>query len=186
MVRLTTERLILREFTEADWPALQAIESRPDVARYQSFEPRTAKESRDYVLTAVADADAEPRMTYDLAITLRDGGLLIGRCGLGLSDETSGEALLWYTLHPEQWGHGYGTEAARAIVDFAFRELGMHRVCADCDPANVGSWRVLEKIGMRREGHLRESVWIKGAWADSFIYAVLDREWLPRPAIDGD
>lgn len=183
MVRLMTERLVLREFTEADWPALHAIESRPEVARYQSFEPRTPEESRAYVLAAAADANTAPRTTYDLAVTVREGGLLIGRCGLGLGAENIAEAMLWYTLHPEQWGHGYGAEAARAMVDFAFRELRLHRVCADCDPGNVGSWRVLEKIGMRREGHLRENTWFKGAWADSFIYAVLDREWMAPPAI---
>jgi RimJ/RimL family protein N-acetyltransferase len=63
------------------------------------------------------------------------------------------------------------------MVEFGFRELGLHRMWADCDPDNVGSWRVLEKIGMRREGHLRENALVKGAWVDSLIYAVLEREW---------
>lgn len=177
MVERRTARLVLREFTEADWPALHAVESRPEVARFQSFEPRTEAESRAYVLGAVAEQAADPRLTYDLAVILADKGRLIGRCGLGLTDLDLGEAMLWYTLHPEFWGQGYITEAARSLVDFGFRDLGLHRVWADCDPANPGSWRVLEKLGLRREGHLRQNVRVGDGWADSYLYAVLDHEW---------
>ena len=177
MVRLNTERLVLREFEPDDWEALHAIESLPQVARYQSFAPRTRNESRLYVLEAIQGAADHPRLTYDLAVVTADSGRLIGRCGLGTGDGEPREAVLWYTLHPDEWGRGYTTEAARAMVDFGFRTIGLHRIWADCDPANVASWRVLEKIGMRREGHLRENAWVKGEWVDSLIYAILDREW---------
>ena len=177
MVLLITERLVLREFVADDWPAFHAVESLPEVARYQSFEPRTAEESRDYVRRASQSATEQPRRTYDLAVILRTEDRLIGRCGFGITDAEPEQAMLWYTLHPEYWGQGYTTEAARCMVEFGFRELGLHRMWADCDPDNVGSWRVLEKIGMRREGHLRENALVKGAWVDSFIYAVLDRDW---------
>jgi RimJ/RimL family protein N-acetyltransferase len=181
VVRLKTERLVPREFEPGDSDALYAIESRPEVARYQSFEPRTRDESRAYVLEASHAAAEEPRLTYDLAMVLETEARLIGRCGLGITNLDLREAVLWYTLHPDAWGRGYTTEAARATVDFGFRTLGLHRIWADCDPENVASWRVLEKLGMRREGHLRENAWIKGEWVDSLIYAMLDREW-PVPA----
>ena len=177
MVALRTERLVLREFAPDDWEALHAIESRPEVARYQSFAPRTPDESRLYVREAIHGAADDPRLTYDLAVAIASEDRLIGRCGLGISDAEPREAMLWYTLHPDEWGRGYTTEAARAIVDFGFRMLGLHRIWADCDPANVASWRVLEKLGMRREGHLRENAWVKGEWVDSLIYAILDRDW---------
>lgn len=177
MAQVRTERLTLREFAPGDWKALHGIESRPEVARYQSFAPRTPDESRRYVLAAIEDAAHDPRLTFDLAVILAAEDRLIGRCGLGAGEEEPREAVLWYTLHPDAWGHGYATEAARAMVDFGFRTLGLHRIWADCDPANVASWRVLEKIGMRREGHLVENAWVKGEWADSLIYAILDREW---------
>ncbi|MCA9876189.1 MAG: GNAT family N-acetyltransferase [Thermomicrobiales bacterium] len=178
MVELRTDRLLLREFREEDWPALHAVESLPEVARYQHFDPRTPEESRAYVLGASESVQETPRTTYDLAVALPGDDRVIGRCGLGITDEAQREAVLWYTLHPDAWGHGFTTEAARAVVDFAFRELRLHRVWAECDPRNVGSWRVLEKIGLRREGHLIENVWLKGEWCDSLLYAVLDREWL--------
>ncbi len=177
MAEARSARLLLREFVEADWPALHEVESRPEVARYQAFEPRTEAESRAYVLGAVADQTAEPRTTYDLAVVLNSNGRLIGRCGLGLTDVELGEASLWYTLHPDFWGQGYTTEAARSLVDFGFRRLGLHRVWADCDPENPGSWRVLEKLGMRREGHLLQNVKVDDGWADSYLYAILDHEW---------
>jgi ribosomal-protein-alanine N-acetyltransferase len=176
MVRLETDRLLLREFVTDDWPALHAVESLPEVARYQSFAPRTEAESRAYVAGSMAAAREAPRRTYDLAVAL-SAGRLIGRCGLSITDPDLAEAVLWFTLHPAFWGQGYTTEAARALVDFGFRERHLHRIWADCDPQNIGSWRVLEKIGMRREAHFRENARTDDGWADSFIYAVLAREW---------
>jgi len=71
----------------------------------------------------------------------------------------------------------YATEAARALLTFGFGQLRLHRIFATCDPANTASARVLEKIGMQREGLLREHEWVKGRWRDSFLYAILDHEW---------
>jgi [ribosomal protein S5]-alanine N-acetyltransferase len=177
MVRLKTERLLLRDFAPDDWPALHDVESRAGVARFQSFEPRTPEESRAHVTAAWEAATQDPRKTYDLAVMLVAEDLLIGRCGLGLTDPNLAEGMLWYTIHPSYWGQGYATEAAHRLLDFGFGELRLHRIWADCDPANGASVRVLEKLGMRREGHLIENAWIKGAWVDSLIYAILDREW---------
>jgi RimJ/RimL family protein N-acetyltransferase len=177
MVRLTTERLFLRDFELSDWTAFHEVESRPEVAEYQSFESRTVAESRAYIERAYDEARSDSRGTYDLAVILATEDRLIGRCGLGITDPELNEGMLWYTMHPSYWGQGYATEAARGLLDFGFRELRLHRIWADCDPANVASSRVLEKLGMRREGHLHENAWVKGAWVDSLIYAILDREW---------
>ena len=102
---------------------------------------------------------------------------MIGRCGLKITDPESREGALWYVLHPALWGRGYITEAARALLAFGFTELDLHRVFVDCDPENIGSARVAEKLGMRREAHFVENAWLKGEWRDSLIYALLDREW---------
>ena len=187
MVRLKTARLLLRDFEPDDWPALHDVESHADVARYQSFEPRTPEESRAYVIAACEEAAQDTRQTYDLAVVLIAEGLLIGRCGLGLTNRDLGEGMLWYTIHPSYWGQGYATEAAHGLLAFGFGELRLHRIWADCDPANLASVRVLEKLGMRREGHLIENAWIKGAWEDSLIFAILDREWTSasRVPVDG-
>jgi RimJ/RimL family protein N-acetyltransferase len=81
-----------------------------------------------------------------------------------------------YVFHPDASGHGYATEAARRLVDFAFDELGAHRVFARTDPRNTASAAVLRRLGMREEGHLRESEIIKGEWADELTFALLARE----------
>jgi hypothetical protein len=74
------------------------------------------------------------------------------------------------------WGKGYATETANALVDFGFDKLNLHRVFATCDPANTASAHVLEKIGMKREGRMREHMWARGKWRDSLLYAILEHE----------
>ncbi|MGZ3461489.1 MAG: GNAT family N-acetyltransferase [Archangium sp.] len=182
---LTTPRLLLREFEEDDWRATHPYESDPEVARYAFHDIRTPAESRDYILRVMAQARETPRHVYDFAVVLRDGNRLIGRCGMRITDPELREAMLWYVLDRSQWGRGFITEAARAVVDFGFGTLGLHRVWADCDPRNPASFRVMEKLGMRQEAHFRENVFLKGEWCDSLIYALLDREWRARAALGG-
>ena len=102
---------------------------------------------------------------------------LIGWCGLSIKDRDRQIAELGYDLDHAYWGLGYTTEAARAVVDWGFLTLHMHRIFAECHPANTASQRVMHKIGMRYEGHLRENVWVKGSWWDTIIYAILKHEW---------
>ena len=177
MFKLETERLVLRDFRRGDGKALHAVESDPEVARYQSFEPRTLVGSRAFVRDAAEMARWTPRSLYELAVVRRADDQLIGRCGLELQRRRVRQGLLWYTLRRDCWGQGYASEAARALVGFGFAELDLHRVHADCDPANERSSRLLERLGMRREAHHVEWMWLKGAWVDSYEYAVLDREW---------
>ncbi len=179
-MRLETTRLVLREFVEEDWPALHAFESDPEAVRYQGYDARTVEACRAYVRQCLVDPTERPRRVYDLAVVRRVEGDLIGRSGLKIEDAALREGKLWYILHRAHWGRGYIPEAARALLDFGFTEVGLHRVWADCDPANAASVRVLEKLGLRREAHFRENAWLKGAWVDSLIYAVLDREWPPE------
>jgi [ribosomal protein S5]-alanine N-acetyltransferase len=176
-MRLVTARLVLREFAKDELLALHAFESDPEAARYQSYGPRTADGCRDLIRQALADPTEHPRRVYDLAVVRRAEGDLVGRCGLKIVDTALREGMLWYILHRAHWGQGYIPEATRALLDFGFAELGLHRVWADCDPANAASIRVLEKLGLGCEAHFRENARIKGAWVDSLIYAVLDREW---------
>ena len=179
---LTTSRLVLREFEEEDWRLTHPYESDPEVVRYGSHDVRTPEESREYIQKVRALAHETPRRVYDLAVVLREEGRLIGRCGMRITDVTHREAMVWYILDRSRWGRGYTSEAAGALVDWAFGTLGLHRVWADCDPRNPGSSRVMEKLGMRREGHLRETMFLKGEWCDSLIYATLDHEWRARRA----
>src|SRR5688572_14444540 len=140
-MQLATDRLILRELAERDAERLFAIESRPDVNRYLMSIPARVDDSLAYVRRIMADADKMPRRVYDFAVTLRGDDTLVGRCGMH-SDDDPRSAMIWYTLDPAVHGQGYATEAARALVAFAFEELKLHRVWADVDPRNPPSLRV--------------------------------------------
>jgi RimJ/RimL family protein N-acetyltransferase len=180
-MELLTARLRLREFSEDDWHATWPYESDPEVVRYQSHGVRTAEESRKYIVDSMATAHESPRRIYDLAVVLREGGRLIGRCGLKVVDPEQREGALWYIADRSVWGKGYIPEAAEALLDFGFGTLGLHRVWGDCDPRNEASVRVQRKLGMRQEAHFRENAFLKGEWVDSLIHAILDREWAARP-----
>ncbi|MSP61324.1 MAG: N-acetyltransferase [Myxococcales bacterium] len=177
-VTLRTPRLVLREFAIEDAPALNAIESIPSVMRYTMRDAQTPEESLEYVRERLAERAQDPRRTFDLVVT-REGEFL-GRCGIQRTDVPLREAMIWFVIDPRSWGQGFASEAAEAVIGWAFEALALHRIYGDCDPRNTGSARVMEKLGMRREAHIRENVFLKGEWCDSWIYALLDHEWRAR------
>ncbi|HEY3414288.1 MAG TPA: GNAT family protein [Armatimonadota bacterium] len=185
-MHLTTERLVLREFQHTDFEAVHTYGSDPEVTRYTSFGPNTPAETEDFLTRAAGAALVAPRRSYDLAIVRISDRALIGGVGLrlggtglvdgcGTSSTYRGE--LGYVLRADAWGQGYAAEAGRAMVGFGFRRLGLHRIFAECHSANAASERVMEKIGMRREGLLREHALIKGEWWDVVVCGILRDEW---------
>ncbi len=174
---LTTDHLLLRGFFGADWQAVHEYASDPEVVRYMEWGPNTEEESRIFVRRAIAGQRQEPRRDCGFAIVLRTEEKLIGGCGVFRSKPDSREGWLGYCLNRRFWGRGYATEAAAALLAFGFRELKLHRIFATCDVANAASARVMEKVGMAREGRLREHKQVKGKWRDSYVYAILVREW---------
>lgn len=176
-MNLTTQRLLLREFAEADWPAVLAYQSNPLYLRYYEWTGRTEADARAFVGMFLERQREQPRTKFQLAVVLRETGQLIGNCGIRKASAESPEADIGYELAPEYWGQGYATEAALAIVAFGFGELKLHRLWSWCVADNVGSARVLEKLGMRLEGRLREKEWYKGRWWDWLIYGMLEQEW---------
>jgi RimJ/RimL family protein N-acetyltransferase len=173
---LATERLILRDFADEDWFAVHSYAADPEVSRYMDWGPNSTPETRAYVERALVAQQEKPRRDFDLAITLRADDRLIGGCGIHVSDPQIREGWIGYVLSRDCWGQGYASEAARALLGFGFGPLGLHRIFATCDSHNLASARVLEKIGMRREGRLHEHKWQKGEWRDSLLYAILEHE----------
>jgi RimJ/RimL family protein N-acetyltransferase len=177
---LTLDRLVLREFEIKDWEAVHEYASDPEVVRYQAWGPNTVRDTHAFVQRAVGFQHERGRQHFELGMVSRADERLIGGCGIHVASAPNREGWIGYCLHRGFWGRGYATEAARALVAFGFDELRLHRIFATCDPANAASARVLEKVGMRREGQLREHQWVKNAWRDSLIYALLEHD--PRPA----
>jgi ribosomal-protein-alanine N-acetyltransferase len=186
-LELTTERLILREFNPGDWPAVLAYQSDARYLRYNPWTERTPEAVQAFVQMFLANQQEQPRTKFQLAITLKSNRQLIGNCGIRLGspamDSTSAsDADIGYELSPSHWGLGYATEAAHAMVQFGFAELHVHRVWSWCLAENIASAHVLEKLGMRAEGRLREKEYFKGRWWDTLLFAILDYEWLARQA----
>jgi RimJ/RimL family protein N-acetyltransferase len=176
-VILTTPRLHIREFVEEDWRAVLEYQSDPRYLRYYTWTIRTETDVRAFVKQFMDWQLEKPRLRYQLAIVLPSFEQLIGNCGIRLAQADAQQGELGFEISPAYWNHGYATEAAQAILGFAFGHLGLHRVWGHCVADNVASWRVMEKLGMRCEGRLRENRWFKGRWWDSMLCAILEDEW---------
>jgi RimJ/RimL family protein N-acetyltransferase len=175
-MELETPRLILREFRADDWPTVLAYQSEPQFLRYYHWDGRTAQDAKDFVQMFLDQQAARPRLKYQLAITRKGDDTLIGNCGIRLDTPDAMIGDIGYELAIEHWGQGYATEAAQAIVDYGFDVLGLHRIWAWCISENSASAHVLEKLGMQREGCLRENEFFKGRWWDTYLYGVLAHE----------
>jgi RimJ/RimL family protein N-acetyltransferase len=176
---LAAERVVLRRFQPADLDTFVAYRSLVEVARYQSWDapyPRAAGE--DLIRQMLARHPDTAGEWFQFAVVLRSTGALIGDCAAGPHGDDIRQAEIGFTIAPEYQGRGFATEAGQALLDYLFRSRGKHRVVASCDPRNVASALVLHRLGMRQEGHLRESTWAKGEWTDDLLFAVLAREWM--------
>ena len=173
----TTDRLVLRRFQESDLEAFLAYRNDPDVARYQSW-TSTSREDAEVFLAGQRDLEpGTPGEWTQIALERREARGLIGDCALKVQAEDPRQAEIGFTLARAWQGLGYGTEAVTALLDHLFGTLGLHRVFAITDAENAASAALLERVGMRREGHLVENIWFKGAWGSEFLYAILEREW---------
>jgi len=176
-MQFTTDHLTLREYTPDDVPAVLAYQRTPDYLRYYEWTGRTEADVRKFLQMFFDWRDEEPRRRFQFAITLSESGQLIGSVGVRRKPENGWEADIGYELAAEHWGKGYATEAARAMVDFGFRELKVHRISAGCVAENTASVHVLERLGLRLEGQLRESTYFADRWWDARLYAILEEEW---------
>lgn len=174
---LITDRLCVRRFQESDLDAFVAMRSDPELARYQSWRSlgRTAAEA---YLT-----DREPGTPGEwiqLAIADKITDAFLGDCAIYCKIDDPDVAEIGFTLTRPAQGKGLATEAISALLTYLFQQKGFRRVIAICDVRNHSSYRLLERLGMRREGHTLQSYWNKGSWTDEYQYAMLRDEWLHR------
>ena len=153
--------------------------SNPEVMRYMGQPGNHEQSSRQVVEIVLHDQPVDPRECFDFAIALASTGQLIGSTDVRWSSRARSEASLGYILRRDCWGQGYATEAAGAALWFAFEYMHAHRVIADTDVRNRASIRVLEKLGMTREGQLREKSWSPpdNNWRGTYLYSILENEW---------
>lgn len=177
-MKIETERLFLRDFVREDWQRVLEYQSDPLYLRYNEWTHRSPEAVQEFVGWFLGHQKQDLRLKFQLAIVLKSNSLLIGNCGVRVDKAGAVEADIGYELDPQHWNHGYATEAGHAIVDFGFSRLGVHRIWADCVADNTGSAHVLEKLGMKLEGRLRENQYYKDRWWDTLLYGILAEEWM--------
>ncbi|GAA4362547.1 GNAT family protein [Hymenobacter saemangeumensis] len=174
-------RVLLRSLTPADVPAFAAYRALPEVARYQGFDAYTLQEAAAFVAeNARKSIPPAPGSWVQLAIARASDNELLGDCALHLNGQDPRQGEVGITLAPQWQGQGLAREALRGLLRYCLETLQLHRVLALTDTRNHASVRLLESVGMRREGHFQQNGWFKGEWCDEYQYALLGREWHAR------
>jgi len=174
MCAIETERLSIRPFKPGDWPDLHEYLSQEAVVQYEPYGIFTEEASR-------REALSRSQNSAFWAVCLKGCGKLIGNLYLARREFDAWE--LGFVFNQNYQGKGYATEAAFALVDDVFRNRQAHRVIALCNPLNTPSWKLLERLHMRREGCLLQNVYFKKdasglpIWVDTFEYGILSSEW---------
>jgi RimJ/RimL family protein N-acetyltransferase len=171
---ILSERLIIRRFRPEDWKDMHEYLSDENIVRFEPYETFCEEESKEEaILRAKNDAF--------FAVCLKESGKVIGNLYFEKQEYETYE--IGYVFNARYWHKGYATESARALMNYAFKELKVRRIVANCDPLNELSWRLLERLDMRREGHLLQDVYFKTdannqpIWKDTYKYAILASEW---------
>lgn len=175
---IQTERLRLRPFTRGDVDGVFAYRRLEVVARFLFDHPLSREECALAVqqrITQTALGEVDDKII--LAVELIETSTLVGEVSLIWRSVDARQGEVGWIFDPRFQGQGYATEAANMILDLAFRPGDMHRVSARCDVRNAASWRLMERLGMRREAHFREHAIFKSAWDEEYIYAILWQEW---------
>lgn len=173
---LRTSRLRLRPFEDSDAEDIFALQSNAHVLRYWNSPPWTERTRAEKFLSACRQM-AEEGTGIRLAVDRESDGTFIGWCTLNRWNPSFRSATMGFCFNESAWGHGYATEAAHALLQWAFDSLDLNRVQAETDTRNIASARVLEKLGFVREGTMREDCVVDGVTSDSWVFGLLRREW---------
>ncbi|CAL9350639.1 GNAT family N-acetyltransferase [Streptomyces sp. enrichment culture] len=176
-VNRSSTRLALRELSTEDVTAVLAIYGSPEATEHLSFEPRSREQVDRIVARSIAAAGETPRAEYALAVIERATSELVGFARLALDPHQQRGATMGFALRPRSWGAGYGVETVRLLLGFGFEDLSLHRIWGARSPRNEASARTMAAACMVEEGVIREHVLKGGAWRDSVVHAILDREW---------
>ena len=178
MQPVTTQRLIIRRLAEADLADFLAYQTHPEVLRYMPLEPMSEERATQFIAKQ-ATAEIGGQGGYQAFALYHTGDArVIGEVGIYFHPEPESKGDIGWSLHPDYQGHGYATEAARVLLEYGFAQRSLRRITSVCDTRNPASFRLMERLGMRREGHLLQSHLTRGVWHDEYLYALLRDDWL--------
>ena len=174
---LETERLRLKEIDIKDLQNIHRLNSEFKVSEFNTIGiPQSVEDTHQLLRPALEDQKNPVRSFFRWSITLKSTGAFIGDGGLSNSQNRFRIGEIDYSLFPDYWKNGYATEAVRRILEFGFKDLKLHRIEAGVATENAASIKVLEKVGMVREGRKRKILPIRGEWKDNYLYAILESD----------
>ena len=174
-IHLKSERLDIKPIEISDLEAIHQLLSLPETDEFNTLGIlESIVQSKAIVVTWISENQKINNQSFTFSITFQMQ--LIGLIALNLGKEKYRNAEVWYKLHPDFWNKGFATEALKALINFGFNDLKLHRIEAGCAVENIGSIRVLEKVGMNMEGRKRQHLPLKTGWSDNFGYAILSSD----------
>ena len=176
-IELFSERLNLRLIETSDLIAIHNLHSLVETDEFNTLGiPEDSKETKRIIEGWIVANKEEEIKSRTFVIEESSMNHFIGLIAINLGNKKHRSAEVWYKLHKNHWGKGYGTEALNRILDFGFEDLNLHRIQAGCAVDNIASIKVLEKVGMLREGRGRQLLPLKSGWSDNFEYAILETD----------
>jgi ribosomal-protein-alanine N-acetyltransferase len=174
---LTTRRLVIRDYALTDAPAVLAYTQDNAYWQFQRADAPTSQQIEALMQYVVNEQAIAPRLMYFLAAARKDTGEIIGEGVLKIINPAERQGEIGFGVAPKYWRQGYGAEIASAVLDAAFQHFKLHRVAGQCSPDNTGSIRVMQKLGLAREGLLRDIHFARGKWWSTVIYGILEQEY---------
>lgn len=176
-MNLETHRLCHTEITSEDIKHIHNMNQHPAVAAFNTIGiPKTLSATQKLLQPILKDQQPKERSIYAWPIKLNSTDEFIGEIGMHLSSKKYSKAEIHYSLLPKFWGNGYATETVKKVISSGFETLQLHRITAGVATKNEASIKILEKVGMSREGHCRKMLPLSSGWADNFEYAILEED----------
>lgn len=176
-MNIETPELMLEELSYKDLKQVHELHSYPEVDKFSTIGiPKSLDETNEIIQVPILDQYNSTRKNFAWKIVLKSSTEFIGVAELIREVNQFRKGVISFNLVPENWNNGYATNAVKAVVNFGFEALLLHRIEAVCAIENMGAIRVLEKSGFSKEGILKQNLPIRNQWMDSFLYALISKE----------
>lgn len=172
-MNITTDRLIILKFINTDWKSVHHYTSNRNVMKYMPEGVISEEDTKKFVIENAGEN------AKNFPVVLRKEQKLIGHIVFHRYFGNHTYEIGW-VFNPNYYNNGYATEAAYSVLNYGFETLNLHRIIATCQPENIPSWKVMEKIGMRKEGYFKKCIPNGNEWWDEYYYAILHKEWNPK------
>lgn len=175
---LKTNKLNIRELTSADIHKIHELHSLPETDEFNTLGlPEKIQATEKILEDWLTGQKQKPRNSYVFRIDKNEDNSFVGLIAMNLGKVSYRSAEVWFKIHKDFWRKGYTTEALTKLLEFGFNELKLHRIEAGCAVENIASSKVLEKVGMIREGMKRKNLPIREEWKDNYFYAILEEDF---------